>query len=333
MLAVQTQAALTWIRMAFAKCGDHDPQEEITTLNDDMLRIFVNFYWSLHRGDDEAAEVLLQHERKKRGYGSFAYTVSGSTHSTKVKKELESFSVPPEVRNKHDPSQRVSIATKRKLLYDGVERHDNGLSAAAASAADHPVASGLPQTKNTFVGRPKISRRSKRGRSGDARTTPLPDQLHGRSAVQTSTDSTLNENRATIGVEKYHHHMFLKPLESFDHRENLKPNVFQPLPSQLHSLSPLKTSSYQTSETVYLIPGEKVFNPASPVTNGQYPSSGQLLYGDERGQDGVLVFGSTGFHPQVDDAMPMKIEAPITPVYRCKPPLDNFPPIWARVIQ
>lgn len=317
--------------MAFARRGDADPQEGITTLNNDLLHIFVNFYWLLHQGGDKAAGPFLQCERKKRGYESFVYNVSGSTQITEIKKEPECRSVPPKPRKKNVPSQHIAIAAKKELLWRGVQdRHCN--EPPPASTVDYMAAPGLSQTKSTLAGGPKISRRSKRGRLGHTYKlgdSSLLDQPHGRSVVQTRTNPTLSETGATTGVPP---HVLSKSPEPFDHPEILAPSVCQPSLSQSQSLPP-ETSSSQTSEAVYLLPDENLFIPAFSVANGKHPPFAQILHRDERGQDEMLKFDSTVIHTQADDTIPMKIEAPIVDIYRSKPPLDKFPPIWAQVIQ
>lgn len=293
--------------MAFARGGDHDPQQEISTLNDELLQIFVMFYWFLHQRDGTGAEIFLQRERKKRGYESFTYTVSSSTHLTKFKKEPESCSVPP-------------LPKKRRN--------------APAFATDCLVAPGLPKTENAPTRGPKTSRRSKRGRAGDTRKTSLPVQPHGRSVVPTSTGSTFKKTRAMIAIEDNPHRVLPETLETFEHLHVLGQDACHPSQSQSRSFPLLKTSSYsQYGETVCPTPEEKLFMPNPSVANGQPLTFAHKLYQDERGRDEAPVTScSTSFLIQVDDTKPMKIQEPSANVYRCKPPLDTFPPIWAQVI-
>lgn len=306
-------AASTWIKMAFARRTDRDPNHEIV-LNDELLQIFVAFYWKLYQNDSQGADIFLQHERKKRGYGSFAYTVPSSTKSI----DSPAFcSARPLARKKSISSQRASIGAKRRLL----QTHSQGgprNRLSPTSIADGLVASGLPNLERAFDRGPKISRRSRRGRAADTRTTPFPDQLHGRPVVPTGTGAAFETT----------HRVLSKTFETLESLGVCGQDACHPSQSRSHSL-PLKASRSQSCKTVYPGLKETLSKPNPSVANGQHPSSAHLSCQDVIGSDEVLMSSCPeSFHMQDDTKL--IIEEPTTDVYRCRPPLDRFPPIWAQ---
>jgi hypothetical protein len=313
--------------MAFTRCADRDPNHEIT-LDDELLQIFVTFYWILHQGDGPGAEIFLQGECKKRGYSSFAYSVTGCKKSTRLP---ESNPVRLLVKKKRVSSHRASVGVKRELLRDGSQdRPRNEIP--PTSVADCLTASGLPQTKRAFAIGHKTSRRSKRGKARDTHKAPLPDQPHGRFVGPTSTGSTFEKIHATTGVETNHHHLLSETPENLEYQGAFIQDACHPSQSRPPSLYPLKNSSCsQSSKIVCPVVEEMSSMPYLSDSNGQHLSFPHILHQDETG--GEVTSCPESFSVQVvDDTKPVKIEDPTADVYRCKPPLDNFPPIWAQVI-
>jgi hypothetical protein len=319
MLVVQILAALAWIKMAFARRVDDGPNHEIK-LNDELLQIFVNFYWKLYQGQSSDADLFLQGERKKRGYESFAYTMSSSAKPTRLS---ESNAVHVLPKKEGVPSRRVSVSVKKELLRDGSQgRLRNEL---LPTSANRPVTSGLPKLKCATLLGQKKSRRSKRGRAGDTHRDLPPTQPPGRSIVLSSTDSTLEK---TLGIGgKHRPHLLSEALETSESQDVLRRDACRSSQSWSHPLLSSRSQSYP-------LPEGKPYMSRLSGSNGQHFSFAHILYRDETGTDEVPMSGCRQNVPmRVGDTKTAEIDDSPVDVYRCKPPLDNFPPIWAQVIQ
>jgi hypothetical protein len=284
-----------------------------------MLRIFVTFYWKLYQGNREDAETYLQRERKKRGYGSFAYTASTSARPPKSRSTR---SPPPK---KNAASHRVSVAAKRQLLQHGSRSREG---ASPAPPVNFPEPSGSLDKKSASAMTPKLSRRARRGSAKRGITEePYKAPLSSHAHVFTGIRSVLEKTSAMTDVAAHFHRASSSGHETFKY-----PLCSDQDPS--YPTWPLETLCSQSLETTRPAMEEKPTTATRPSPlDGQPLSLSHAVNKDHTGPDEISITrNSTDNRMQPIDNRSVKIERQHTAeVYRCKPPLDSFPPIWAQV--
>jgi hypothetical protein len=189
---------------------------------------------------------------------------------------------------------------------------------------DLPGASGSLHENSASAMTPKLSRRARRGNmkrriTGDTYKAPLPSHTH----VSTGTGSVSEKTSSMTDVKAH-----VRRASSLNH-ETVGSGQDPSHPPQPHST--LETSCNQSLDTAHPTVEEKLFTAKQPSVSCEQPLSfAHTINKDYTRPDEVSITRSpTNIRIQ---ARSVKIDEPTAEVYRCKPPLDSYPPIWAQVI-